>query len=179
MFRIFSRLFFIFLFAAATVGLVIAQSDAATRNEAPQKEDLPIGIQESLAKQRIERAKKDFAELLARGEETVKLSNELEKSFTQNNQLSSTDLKKLDHLEKVVKKIRDELGGDDDDKSIEPDDKPLSVVNALKSLQNNAVKLVDELKKTTRYSVSVVAVESSNLLLKVVRFLRFGKDGNK
>jgi hypothetical protein len=46
-------------------------------------------------------------------------------------------------------------------------------------LQNNTVKLVDELRKTTRYSVSVVAVESSNLLLKVVRFLRFGKeDGN-
>lgn len=179
MFRIFSRLLFIFLFGAAAVGLSNAQSEAATRNETPQKEDLPVGIQESLAKQRIERAKKDFAELLARGEETIKLSNELEKSFTQNNQLSSTDLKKLDRLEKVVKKIRDELGGDDDDKSIELDNKPLSVVNALKSLQNNAVKLVDELKKTTRYSVSVVAVESSNLLLKVVRFLRFGKDVNK
>ena len=161
------------------VGLAKAQSDATTRNGVPKKEDLPTGIQESLAKQRIEREKKDFAELLTRGEEAVKLSGELEKSFAQNNQLSLADLKKLDRLEKLVKKIRNEIGGDDDDKSIELDDKPLSVINALQFLQNNTVKLVDELKKTTRYSVSVVAVESSNLLLKVVRFLRFGKSENK
>jgi hypothetical protein len=84
----------------------------------------------------------------------------------------------LDRLEKIVKKIRNELGGDDD-KRVEIDDKPLSVVNALKALQNNAAMLVNELKKTTRYSVSVIAVESSNLLLRVVRFLRIGKDENK
>ncbi len=162
----------------AAVNLVCAQTDASNRSMT-QKEDLPTGIQESLAKQRIEREKKDYAELLARGEEAVKLSDELEKSFAQNNQISSTDQKKLDRLEKLVKKIRNELGGDDGDKSAELDDKPLSVINALKTLQNNTVKLVDELRKTTRYSVSVVAVESSNLLLKVVRFLRFGKDANE
>lgn len=173
------QLFFIFLVFAAASIVVSAQSDAATRSGVPQKEDLPIGIQESLAKQRIEREKKDFAELLARGEEIVKISDELEKSFAQNNQLSSVDLKKLDRLEKLVKKIRNELGGDDDDKIIEPDDKPSSVLSAFKSLRNNTVKLAEELKKTTRYSVSVVAVESSNLLLKVVRFLRFGKDENE
>jgi len=176
--RIFFQLFLIFLFIAATVVLVNAQSDASTQSGNPRKEDLPTGIKESLAKQRIEREKKDFAELLARGEEAVKLSNELEKSFTQNNQLSSIDLKKLDRLEKIVKKIRNELGGDDD-KRVEIDDKHLSVVNALKALQNSAAMLVNELKKTTRYSVSVIAVESSNLLLRVVRFLRIGKDENK
>ncbi len=112
-------------------------------------------------------------------EEAVKLSNELEKSFTQNNQLSSTDQKKLDRLEKIVKKIRNELGADGDDKSVELNEKPLSIINALKALQNSTVKLVDELKKTTRYSVSVIAVESSNFLLRVVRFLRIGKDENK
>jgi hypothetical protein len=164
------------LLATATVGTVCAQSDATTRSGAPPKEDLPTGIQESLAKQRIEREKKDYAELLARAEEAVKLSNELEKSFAQNNLISSTDQKKLDRLEKLAKKIRSELGGDDDDKSAELDNKSLSIVNALETLRDNTVKLVDELRKTTRYSVSVVAVESSNLLLKVVRFLRFGKD---
>jgi len=149
--------------------------DASTRGGSTNKEDMPKSIQENLAKQRIEREKKDFAELLSRGEEAVKLSNELEKSFSQNNLLSGEDKKKLDRLEKVVKKIRNEIGADDDDEVIEIDNKPLSVLNALKALQNNTVKLVDELKKSTRYSISVVAVESSNLLLKVVRFLRFDK----
>lgn len=175
MFRNFLQLFFIALIVASAVLLANAQTDSSTRSGVPNKEDFPKGIQESLAKQRIEREKKDYDDLLKRGEEAAKLSDELEKSFAQSNQLSAEDKKKLDRLEKVVKKIRSELGADDDE-SIELDDKPLSVINALKYLQNNTVKLVDELKKTSRYSVSVVAVESSNLLLKVVRFLRFGKN---
>jgi hypothetical protein len=170
-------IFFLSLITVVFVVFAKAQLDATTRGGVPQKEDLPTGIQESLAKQRIEREKKDFAELLARGEEAVRLSEELEKSYTQNNQLSVEDRKKLDRLEKVVKKIRNELGSEgDDDKSIDFGDKPLSVLNALEALQNNTVKLVEELKKTTRYSISVVAVESSNILLKVVRFLRIGKN---
>lgn len=173
----FSRSILILVFIACAVTYAAAQTDAATRGGVPPKEDYSTGIQESLARQRIEREKKDFAELLARGEETVKISGELEKSFEQNNQLSAEDRKKLDRLEKLVKKIRAEIGGsDDDDETAELDNKPLSVGSALKSLQNNTSKLVGELKKTTRYSVSVVAVESSNLLLRVVRFLRVGKN---
>lgn len=151
-----------------------AQADASNRSPgARQKEDLPKGIQESLAKQRIEREKKDFAEMLERGEEALKISDELEQSFVKNNSFSAEDQKKLDRLEKVVKKIRSELGGGDDD---QVEEKPLSLLNALEILQSNTVKLVDELKKTTRYSISVIAVESSNALLNLVRFLRFRKN---
>lgn len=150
---------------------------ATFANAQPSKEELPKGVKETLAKGRIEREKKDFEELLERGKEAVKLSDELEKSFTQTNQLSSGDRKKLDRLEKLVKKIREGIGGEDDDaKMIEAADKPSTVLNALETIKSNAVKLVDELQKTSRYSISVVAVESSNLLLKVVRFLRFGKN---
>lgn len=178
MFRNVFRLFLVVCFISAASVYVCAQgADASTRNGGSPKEELPKNIQESLAKSRIEQEKKDFAELLERGEEAAKLSDELEKSFTQKNQLSSEDRKKLDRLEKLVKKIREELGGKDDgDEEIEAENKPSSMPDALKFLQNNTVKLVDELKKTTRYSVSVVAVESSNLLLNVVRFLRFGKN---
>ncbi len=170
-----SILFLVFI--ACAVVFADAQSDATTRGGVPAKDDYSAGIQESLAKQRIEREKKDFAELLERGEETLKISDELEKSFAQNKQLSAEDRKKLDRLEKLVRKIRTEIGGTGgDDENIELDDKPLSVGNALKSLQNNTVKLVDELKKTTRYTVSVAAIEKSNILLNVVRFLRVGKN---
>lgn len=179
MFFNFIRSILVICFIALSAAIAAAQqADVTTRNGVPPKEEIPKGLQENLARQRIEREKKDFAELLARGEEAVKLSGELEKSFTANSQLSAEDRKKLDRLEKIVKKIRSEIGADDDDKYGELDNKPLSVSNALLTLQNNTVKLVEELKKTTRYSISVVAVESSNLLLKVVRFLRFGKDEN-
>lgn len=159
-----------------TIGLFISveAQDASSRGGG-RKEELPKGIQENLAKQRIEREKEDYVQLLQRGEEAVKLSSEVEKSFSQNNQLSAADRKKLDRLEKVVKKIRSEIGANDDDSAIETESKPLTILNALDALQNNTAKLVEELKKSTRYSISVIAIESSNLLLKVVRFLRFDK----
>lgn len=172
----FFRLFLIVFFISATGAAANAQ-DASDRipNSNRNKEEMPKGIQESLAKQRIDREKKDFAELLARGEEALKLSDELEQSYSKNSAFSNEDQKKLDRLEKVVKKIRNELGGDGGDEE-QIEEKPLSLLNALKTLQSNTVKLVDELKKTTRYSISVVAVESSNALLSLVRFLRFRKN---
>jgi len=179
MFRNFLYLFLVIAVSLTAGGLVHAQDASQSRSGEASKEDLPKGIQETLVKQRIDRNKKDFAEMLSRGEEAVKLSGELEKSFARNNQFSTEDRKKLDRLEKLVKKIRNELGGDDDDETVVIDEQPLSMQNAFQALQNTTVKLDDELKKTSRYSVSVVAVESSNLLLKVVRFLRFGKSNNK
>jgi DNA-binding transcriptional regulator GbsR (MarR family) len=147
-------------FISATVLAVNAQTDASNRSPGSnQKEDLPKGIKESLAKQRIEREKKDFADLLKRGEEALKLTDELKQSFAQNNTFSIEDQKKLDRLEKVVKKIRNEIGGDDGDEQAE--DKPLSILSALKTLQSNTIKLVDELKKTSRYSISVVLLTSN------------------
>lgn len=169
-FRLFLAIFFI---SAATLA-AHAQIESSNQNpNSNQKEEVPKGIQETLAKQRIEREKKDFADLLQRGEEALKITNELEESFVKNNNFSSEDQKKLDRLEKVVKKIRNELGSDDAE---EVEEKPLSILNALKNLQSNTIKLVDELKKTTRYSISVVAVESSNALLNLVKFLRFRRN---
>ena len=167
---------FVMLFASAAY----SQIDASTPNGRPQpKEDLPKNIKETMAKQRIEQEKKDYEALLKRSEEAVKLSEELEKSFADSNQITSNDQKKLDRLEKLVKKIRSELGADDDG---EPDfgdkektENPSSLVNAFKTLQTNAAQLLGEIKKSTRYSVSVVAIQTSNALLKLVKFIRFGR----
>jgi len=165
--------FLVTLFALASV-CASAQSDASTRNGFPKEEDLPKSIKENLAKGRIEREKKDYEEMIKRGEEALKLSEDLEKSFTENNRLSSEDLKKLEKLEKLVKKIRTDLGGDGDDETSE-ENNPSTLENALKVLKENTGKLMDELKKSTRYTISVVAIKSSNVLLKVVKFLRFAK----
>ncbi len=167
-------IFTIFLVLATAIFANAQGADASTRNGTPQKEDLPTGIKESLAKQRIDREKKDFQEMLERGEEALKLTDQLEKSYSQTNQFSAEDQKKLERLEKVVKKIRGELGGDDDGEA--EVEKPSSISNALQSLKDGTSKLVEELKKTSRYSISVVAVQSSNALINVVQFLRFRKN---
>ncbi len=89
--------------------------------------------------------------------------------------ISTDDQKKIDRLEKLAKKIRRELGANDSDDT-EDDEKPSSMREAFKTLQASTGKLVDELKKTTRYSISVVAVQSSNAFLKVIKFIRFRKN---
>jgi len=174
----FSAICFSFLLMMIFGITAFSQIDASTPNGKSTKEDYPKNIQETLAKQRIARQKKDYDELLQRSEEAVKLSDELEKSFSNTNQISAEDQKKLDRLEKLVKKIREELGADDDG---EPDmdkkdenEKPLTLVSAFKTLQSGTTQLFDEVKKSTPYSVSVIAIQTSNALLKLVKFLRFG-----
>ncbi|SRR5215204_836075 len=169
-------LFVVLLFGVTA----FSQIDASTPNGKPQpKEDLPKNIKETMAKQRIEREKKDYEELLQRSEEAVKLSEELEKSFTDSNKITSEDQKKLDRLEKIVKKIRSELGANDDGEAEigdkEKAENPSNIDSAFKTLQKNAAQLFDEIKKSTRYSVSVVAIQTSNALLKLVKFIRIGK----
>ena len=148
-----------------------------TRDGRPRPEETPQNIKETLAKQRIEQEKKEYEELLSRSEEAVKLSEDLEKTFAESKEISSETLKKLEKLEKLVKKIRDDLGGDDDDEKseVEEETKPTSVEIAFKKLQEAAVKLYTEVKRSSRYSISVIAIQSSNAVLKIVRFLRFGK----
>lgn len=158
----------------------LSQIDASTPNgKPPRKEELPKNIQETLAKQRIAREKKDYEELLERSEEAAVISNELEKSFKDSNKLSDEDKKKLDRLEKLVKKIRSELGGDDDNdqelnENVAPNN-PSAMENAFNRLQKNAAQLFEEIKKSTRYSVSVISIQTSNALLRLVKFIRFGK----
>lgn len=155
---------------AAAVVSVNAQTDADA------KEDLPKGINETLAKNRIERDKKDFAEMLARGEEAAKLSEEVDKSFVQNKQLTSDDRKKLERLEKLSKKIREELGASGDDDSDDDALKVSSTSDAVDKLKTFSLNLAEELKKSTRYTISAVAVQSSNAVLRIVRFIKMNKN---
>lgn len=143
--------------------------------------DQPKTIKEYLAKQRTEKDKKEHEELLKRAEEAALLSEELDTAFDKNNQLSAADQVKLDSLEKLVTKIRKNLGADDDDELEEPEKNavapksPSNLEQAFTELKDMTGKLVDEVKKTTRFTVSAMAIQTSNSVLKLVRFLRFRK----
>lgn len=150
-----------------------------SKRNIPDKEDLPKNIRESLEKRRIEIEKKEHEELINRAEEALKLSSELQDSYSKNKNLSADDKKKLEKLEKLLKKIRKDIGGGDDSGEKAEDDssneeKPSTIIGALKKLTSDSVGLLDELKKTSRFSISVVAIQSSNAILKVIRFLRLG-----
>ena len=178
----------IFVLISAGVSTVIAQADelpdASSRTPGRRsRDDAPYGLREMLAKQKTERDKKDYQELLDRGDEALRLTRQLEASYEQNRAFSEADRMRLESLVRTVSKIRKELGAEDDDRgekdpaspALEEEQKPSNAEEAFTYLTDTTIKLVDELKKTTRFSVSVVAIQSSNQILKLVRFLRIRK----
>lgn len=171
----------LFILIALTGAVVVSAQptfpDASTSNGRPKpQEEMPKGIKETLFKRKLEQEKKEFAELLERGEEAAKISEEIKLSFEKNNNLTGEDQKKLERLEKLVKKIRDDLGGEDEDNQELEKERPKDLVNALISVQENASNLLSALKKTSRLTISAVAIESSNAVLKLVRFIRFNRN---
>lgn len=178
----------IFLLVLLT-GTLIAQNADGTSSLFPgrdPREEQPKSIKEQLEKLRIEQEKKDHQAMLVRGDEALKLSEELEKRVNTTAHLDNKDREKLESLEKLLKKIRAELGGDDDSESTpepvaetpdpteaRPNDRPKDVVDGIKSLRSTTVKLVDELKKTTRFTISAAAIQTTNAVLRITRILKF------
>jgi hypothetical protein len=182
--RLTNLLFLIVVIGAATVAFSQPPDmpDASTRAPGTaRRADSPFALRDMIAKQRAERDKKDHETMLERGDEALRLTKQLEVSFQKNNSFSETDREKLESLEKVVSKIRKELGGDDDSDegansgTSEDEPKMSTMEEAFKYLRSTTVKLVDELKKTTRFSISAAAIHSSNTVIKLARFLRLRK----
>jgi hypothetical protein len=132
-------------------------------------------VKEMLAKQQTAREKKEYESLVERGETALKLSCEIEESFGEKEQLTDTERKKLAEFEKLVSKIRKDLGGDDEIEIAEDGEKtdtPKDVREGFLYLKRSTEQLVSEIKRSTRFSVSVLAIESSNTLIRLARFLR-------
>jgi hypothetical protein len=178
-------LFLVLLFASSEI--VMAQSDNLPVVKIPgsddRKEPESTSILEMTIKQQISRRKKEYEELLKNGEDALKLSQQLEDSYDANKTFSSQDLQRLQELEKLVSKIREELGGSNDDNDRNDDlsedssenEARQSTGSAFKFLYTSTVKLVDELKKSTRFSISVAAIQATNSIIKFARFLRLRK----
>ena len=178
--------FILFVVFAVAVLSVSAFAQSSNNNDPlvpgrDRTDDQPKTVKEYLAKQRTEKDKKEHEELLKRAEEAALLSEQLDTAFAKNNQLSPVDQAKLESLEKLVSKIRKNLGADDDEaeetpKNAAPQPRPPSTVEeAFSELKDMTGKLVDEVKKTTRFTVSAMAIQTSNSVLKLVRFLRLRK----
>jgi len=164
----------LFLAVALTASVSFAQS-SDPRSLIPGRDDpdRPKTIEETLEKMRIDKDKKDHEQMVTRGEEVIKLTEQVEKSFSSHGRLSQDDYSKIANVEKLVKKIRDELGGDDMDEE-DKDLKLTSTATGMQSLRDMTSKMFDELKKTTRFSISLSAIQTTNAVLRIARFLKGG-----
>jgi len=143
------------------------------------KDESP-SLGEMVVKQQISRRRKEHDELLKRGDEALRLSEELEKSFSVNESLGAPDLEKLEALEKVVSRIRKDLGGGDDEDRLEDssgkeNSARQSIAAGFRFLLDSTRSLVDELKRTSRFSISALAIQTSNTVIRFARFLRIRK----
>ena len=168
---------FLFLFALWGPMAAGAQTDSFPRypsgQELQRQEDEKV-VKEMLSKQQSEREKKEHIQLLKRAETAQELSDELLKAGNNDGRLSSEEEKILGELEKVVRKIRDDLGGDDDGEAAEQlaEFRNEGQAGVVKALRKSMAQLVSEVKKTTRFSISAAAIQSSNSVLRLVKFLR-------
>ena len=133
-------------------------------------------LNKMLAKQQTAREKKEYAELLERANEAVKLSDNLARSFEKNKSFSESEKKQLADFEKLVAKIRDDLGGDDEGETTLFDNRspkqPQDVREGVLYLKRSTASLLNQIQKSTRFSISIAAIETSNSLIRIARFLR-------
>lgn len=133
--------------------------------QAPTQLDLDLR-----AKRAIKYAEKEHQENLTRAREASELGNALAAAFKQNQALGSADLKKLERLEKITKKIRNEAGASDEDFELEQ--KPCDLAEAVDSVAKVSTSLSEKVLKTPRRVVSTSIIEDSNVLLELIRIVR-------
>jgi hypothetical protein len=142
------------------------------------EEEKPRTFHENLEKLRIQRAKKDHDQMITRGAEAVKLSKDLERTVVSRGSLTEGDLDKVAQVEKLVKKIREELGGNGDGDVDDPvvdgsDPIPATDQGMVHALKARAESMYEQIKNTTRFTISASAIIATNAVLKVARFLKF------
>ena len=147
---------------------VTTDKGARSRN---QKSDM-IGDpqQEMLARRDIETAEKDHQENVDRAREAAQLSTEIRDFFLNNKTLGRTEVKKLERLEKLTRKIRSEAGGSGSDETIETP--PQEIASALSRLAEVSDKLRKGVENTPRQVVSASVIEHTNEVLELIHFIR-------
>lgn len=139
-----------------------------------QQDDPPQGVRDMLIRRQIEKTKKDFDERLERADRAAQLSRQIESSVEKTSILSNEDRLRLDDLEKLTKDVLDEIGGDAGD-LLKEESKQVPAATpavAAKELDKAVAVMVAELKKTTRFTISAAAIESSGAVLRIVRVLK-------
>jgi len=135
-------------------------------------QDVLLGSPEAEMRARLEiqRAEKMRRENLDRAREVAQLGIELREAYTKNKSLDRPEIKKLERLEKLVRRIRSEAGGSDDDETLE--DQPRELDGALTRIADYSVELRKGVEKTPRLVVSASVIERANQLLELINFVR-------
>ena len=137
------------------------------------KDDLGSDIgsheREMRAKLALREEKKLYDENLARARETAEIASQLLESYHTKKSFSLEDRKKLERIEKLTRRIRNEAGGTETDVDIEAS--PV-IETAMKSVADMAEELRKEVEKTPRHVISTTVIEQANKLIGLIQHVR-------
>ena len=118
----------------------------------------------------LKEEKEQYDENVARAREVSQLGSQVQESFAAKKLFNSDDGKKLERLEKLTRKIRNEAGGSESDAEVK--DIPGELEAAVKRLAAVADELYKLVEKTPRHVVSAAVIDQANKLIGLVQRLR-------
>ena len=132
----------------------------------------PLGSPEEEMRGRvaIKAAEEAHEESTERAREAAQLAVDIRTAFERNQKLASDDLKKLDRLEKLTRKVRGHVGGSEDKDT--PVDLPGELDAATAQLAEMADVLQKNVEKTSRHVVAVSVIDTANEMLDLIRHIR-------
>ena len=132
--------------------------------------DMGTPEDEMRARNEIKVAEKERQENLDRAREAAQLGEEIRQAFSKTGTLASPELKKLDRMEKLARRIRSRAGGEEDDEPL--NNVPTALDAALNRLAETSESLYKGVEKTPKMVISTTVIERANELLEIIRFIR-------
>ena len=118
----------------------------------------------------IKADKKAYDENLGRAREASQIASQLRESFEAKKVFDSEDSKKLERLEKLTRKIRNEAGGSES--ATDEKDLPRALESGVKRLAELADDLRKQVEKTPRHVISAAVIDQANKLIGLIQHLR-------
>src|SRR5215208_3630494 len=137
---------------------------------AQRASDFGRPTEEMLRRAEIRREEETHKEMVVRADEAAQIGDELLTSFKKKSSLTRDDLKRLERLEKLARKIRGSAGGSDDDEELT--DPPGKIEGAVTRLAKLAGELKESVSKTSRLVVSGNVIRHSNEMIELIRHIR-------
>ncbi len=146
-------------------------SSISADKSSPDSSDQRNSMAEEMRiKREIRSAEKDHKQNLERAREVSDLGRELADTFKKNNSLDREDIKKLEKLEKLARRIRSEAGGSEDEVRIEK--RPGDLLEAMNCVAEVSASLNEKVQETPRQVVSATIIDKANVLLELIRIVR-------
>jgi len=116
--------------------------------------------------------KKKYDEHVARAKEVSQIALQLSQSYETRKAFNNDDEKKLERLEKLTKRIRNDAGGADAVTDADVKDIPPEMHDTVKKLASMAEELQKLVEKTPRLVISAAVIDEANRLVGLIQHVR-------